>query len=825
MCNFPDCECRGFLQWQVGALLLVFFPLRGGGQAAQIRYSIPEELAPGSFVGDVARDLGLDAARVASRQLQILPGSAQRHFRAEAQTGVLVVEERIDRERLCGSSPRCLLYLEILLANPLASHRVEVEVLDVNDNAPAFLTSLTRLEIAESAAPGARFPLEPAEDLDFGANSVSIYRLSPPGCFTLSVKNLKDGRKHPELVLEKALDREQQEQHRLVLTALDGGLPAKSGTAEIVVSVIDANDNPPVFGQPVYKITLLENAPEGTMVIKLNATDQDEGTNGEIAYSFSSHTRQKIRRLFSIQERTGEVRVLGNVDYEEGTVYEIDVRAKDKGSPSMDAHCSVLVEIKDVNDNAPSVRFTLLSATVREDAPVGTAVALLSVSDGDSRENGEVQLQLPADIPFQIVSSFRNHYSLVTSGPLDREEVSEYKVVITATDSGSPPLSSQSNLLINISDLNDNPPRFSQPAYQAEVPENNALGVPICSVSAFDPDLGPNSQLSYSIVDSTVQGLPVSSYVYVSAENGTIYSSSSFDHEQIKQIVVQIQARDGGSPPLSTNGSNVTVYVFILDQNDNAPVILHPVTGSQVAAPQRIPQSVPAGYMVTKVTAVDADSGHNAWLSYSLLPQSTDPSLFRVASYTGEIRTTRGFQDTDLAAQKIVVLVKDNGDPALSCTVTIMVSLEDKASEENFKSRDFLTNPKDKPDLTLYLIIALVAVSMVCLVTFIVFSAKCLRKRDRYSCCCLSNSPSRDIFKHSSPKLQLNTDGTLKYMEVTLRPTDSQSQCYRTCFSPGSDRMSADPFLSVTLLQIHSSSPSSLSRHAFFAVHSFSLWI
>uniref|UniRef100_A0A8C0JBT7 Protocadherin gamma-C3 n=1 Tax=Chelonoidis abingdonii TaxID=106734 RepID=A0A8C0JBT7_CHEAB len=717
------------------ALLLVSFPLRGGGQAAQIRYSIPEELAPGSFVGDVARDLGLDAARVTSRQLQILPGSAQRHFRAEVQSGVLVVEERIDRERLCGSSPRCLLYLEILLANPLTSHRVEVEVLDVNDNAPAFLTSLTRLEIAESAAPGARFPLEPAEDLDFGANSVSTYRLSPPGCFTLSVKNRKDGSKHPELVLEKALDREQQEQHRLVLTALDGGLPAKSGTAEIVVSVIDANDNPPVFDQPVYKVTLLENAPEGTMVIKLNATDQDEGTNGEIAYSFSSHTRQKIRRLFSLQERSGEVRVLGNVDYEEGTVYEIDVRAKDKGSPSMDAHCSVLVEITDVNDNAPSVRFTSLSATVPEDAPMGTAVALLSVSDGDSRENGEVQLQLPADIPFQILPSFRNHYSWVTSGPLDREEVSEYKVVITATDSGSPPLSRHTILSITLADINDNTPQFERTSYEVIVKENNPVGEILVTVSATDPDLDQNSRLSYSVLSSPGKGPAAdpSAYISINPTSGQVLAKLPFDYEQTTYFQFQVEASDGGSPALS---SRTVVHVFVTDQNDNAPGIQFPLTGKDSVVQFRIPRSTRPQALITKIIAVDLDSGRNAWLAYHLM-QATDPSLFGVALRSGEIRTTRALQEQDAATQELFLVVKDSGEPPMSTSVTVLVLLEENAPEAFLGLKAQAAESESVPRLTLYLIISLVIISVLSLAALVGLGVRCVRgdARGAVGCC------------------------------------------------------------------------------------------
>lgn len=692
----------------------------------QLRYSILEELAPGAVIGNVAKDLGLDAARLVSRQLQIVAGSTEKYFQAEAQSGVLVVKERLDRERLCGPSLHCLLYLELLLTNPTASHRMEVEILDVNDNDPVFLNSLTRLEIAESAKPGTRFPLESAEDLDVGTNSVSTYQLSPHGHFTLSIKSHKGGSKHPELILEKALDREEQQSHRLVLTALDGGVPARSGTAEIVVSVIDANDNSPVFNQSVYKVRLLENAPLGALVVHLHAVDRDEGPNGKVTYSFSSHTSQKIRKIFSLNEETGEIRVLGNVDCEAATSYEIDVRAKDQGSPSMDAHCNVLVEVADLNDNTPLIKFISLSTTVPEDAPPGTVVGLLRVSDGDSGQNGEVQLHLPADVPFQIVPSFKNHYSLITSGTLDREETSQYDVIITATDFGSPPLSSQSHLLVNISDLNDNPPHFSQPAYQALVIENNALGVPIITVSAFDPDLGQNSQLSYSLVEHTVNGVPLSSYVYVK-ENGTVYSGCSFDYEQMQQLAFQIQVKDCGSPPLSTNA---TVSIFIIDQNDNAPLIVYPVTREGVLAQQPVPFSAQEGYLVTKVTAVDADSGQNAWISYKL-QKATDPSLFKVSTYSGEIRMIRPLMEQDSPSQELVVEILDNGKPPLAATATLVLNLEHGHEPGMADLRKATVEPDRLSHMTLHLIIALVAISALSVLTLAMLAVKCLQRLRR----------------------------------------------------------------------------------------------
>ncbi|XP_019361542.1 PREDICTED: protocadherin gamma-C5-like [Gavialis gangeticus] len=777
---------------------------------------------------------------------------SRRYFVVSLASGDLLVNEQIDRESLCGASVSCVLPVQVVIETPLELFRLEVEILDLNDNSPRFPTTHRTVRIAESSTLAARFPLDNAQDPDVGTNTVSSYHLSPNPHFSLTVKNLKDGRLFPELVLERALDREDQSEHQLALTAFDGGNPARSGTAQITVVVLDANDNAPLFDQPVYKVSLLENTPLETRLIKLNATDPDEGPNGEVQYSFGVHTSDSIRKLFALDLHTGEITVQGALDFEETGFYEIHIKAKDKGVPEMEGHCVVQVEVEDANDNSPEVLMTSLVNPVPENTPLETVVGLLNVQDRDSGVNGEVSLEIPPSLPFRI-KSFDNHYSLITRESLDREKIAQYTIELTARDAGSPALTTKITILLNISDVNDNSPSFSQPFYNSFLQENNAPGSLLCTVSAADPDEGDNSRLTYSIVESEIQGAPASSFVHINPDDGNIYAQRTFDFEQFRVLQIPVAVQDSGSPRLSCNATvyifildqndtleseiqgapassfvhinpddgniyaqrtfdfeqfrvlqipvavqdsgsprlscNATVYIFILDQNDNSPAILYPVTGGGAAEPHRVPQSAPAGYLVTKVTAVDADSGHNAWLSYSLLPQSTDPTLFRVSPYTGEIRTARGFQDLDPAEQKILVLVKDNGDPALSSTVTILVSLEEKISEESFKARDFLPDPKAKPDLTLYLIIALAAISMVSLVTFIVLSAKCLRKKDRESPCCgLSESPSRDFFKHSSPKLQLNSDGTLKYMEVTLRPADTQSQCYRTCFSPGSDR-------------------------------------
>uniref|UniRef100_A0A673KZ33 Protocadherin gamma-C3 n=1 Tax=Sinocyclocheilus rhinocerous TaxID=307959 RepID=A0A673KZ33_9TELE len=694
---------------------------------AQIRYSVPEELEHGAFVGNIAEDLGLDVAKLSSRRFRIVSGARKQYLEVNLENGILFVNEKIDREELCEQSLVCFLHLQVVIENPLELYRVEVEILDVNDNAPSFPWSEFNLEITESAAPGSRFPLESAQDLDVGSNSLRSYLLSANQHFVLDIQTRNDGSKFAELVLQSPLDREQQKTHEMVLTAVDGGSPLRSGTAQITVTVLDANDNVPVFDRSVYRVSLVENAPRGTLVLKLNATDLDEGANGEITYSFSGHAPPKVRELFSVDSHSGEIRVKGIVDYERASVYELYVQAKDKGPSAVAVHCKVLVDILDVNDNAPEVILTSVSTPVQEDAPPGTVIAVISVMDRDSGENGAVDCQIPGNVPFQLHSSFKNYYTLVTSEFLDRESVSEYNISLTARDLGSPPLSTRKTILVQVSDINDNPPRFIQPSYTVYVTENNAPGASICSVTAFDPDSNQNAYLSYSIFDGQIQGMPVSTYVSINSDNGNTYALRSFDYEQLRNFQIRVQAQDAGFPPLS---SNVTVNVFVLDQNDNAPVILSPLPRNGSVATEMVPRSVDAGYLVAKITALDADAGQNSRLSYQML-QATDPGLFSVALYTGEIRTIRRFLDKDAIRQRLVILVKDNGQPPLSTTVSIILSVVDSVPESLSDFGDLSLSPQPPSNLALYLIVSLSTVSLIFLVAIIVLAAvKCYKDRD-----------------------------------------------------------------------------------------------
>ncbi|XP_049643299.1 protocadherin alpha-5-like [Suncus etruscus] len=689
--------------------------------SGQVHYSVPEEAKHGTFVGRIAQDLGLELAELVPRLFRVASKDHGDLLEVNLQNGILFVNSRIDREALCGRSAECSLHLEVIVDRPLQVFHVEVEVKDINDNPPRFFRE-QRLFILESRIVDSRFPLEGASDMDIGVNAELRYKLNTNENFDLDVKTNEETTTL-ELVLKKTLDREETPQHHLVLIAIDGGKPELTGTVQLLVTVLDANDNAPEFDKPVYNVRLLESAPNGTLVIKLNASDADEGINKEIVYFFSNLVLDEVKSKFIINSNSGEIRVNGELDYEDCKLYEINIDAVDKSTFPLTGHCKVIVKILDENDNTPKIDLTSLSLPVQEDAPLGTVIALISVSDRDSGANGQVTCSLNPNMPFKLVSTYKNYYSLVLDSALDRENVSSYQVVVTARDGGSPPLWATASVSVEVSDVNDHAPAFAQPEYTVFVKENNAPGCHIFTVSARDADAQENARVSYALVERRVGERALSSYVSVHAESGQVFALQPLDHEELELLRFQVSARDAGVPPL---GSNVTLQVFVLDENDNAPALL-PAGALGGARGELVSRSVGAGHVVAKVRAVDADSGYNAWLSYELAPWAGGArSPFRVGLYTGEISTTRGLDEADAARQRLLVLVKDHGEPALTATATVLLSLvESGQAPQAASSRVAVAGAAAAAlvDVNVYLIVAICAVSSLLVLTLLLYSA------------------------------------------------------------------------------------------------------
>eukprot|EP00063_Salmo_salar_P080618 XP_014055453.1 PREDICTED: protocadherin gamma-A11-like isoform X11 [Salmo salar] len=692
----------------------------------QVSYSIPEEMAKGSLVGNIAQDLGLDIKRLKSGKARIYTGDSAEYIELNKERGVLLIRERIDREALCGQTTPCALHFQLILVDPMEFYSINVEVTDVNDNAPLFKKREMKFRISESAVTGAKFALERAMDLDVGINGLQSYSLKPTDHFILKLQNQPDGGKTVEMVLQKPLDREKQDQLSLILTAIDGGDPQLSGTVQIHITVLDANDNAPVFTQAIYKATLRENSAKGTVVVSVSASDSDEGSYGKVTYSISN-SLDDVSELFEMNGDNGEVRLIGNIDYEKARQYQIHVQASDAGG--LTESCKIMVEVLDTNDNIPAINVMSKSSAIPEDIKLGTVVTMINIQDPDFGENGKVQCSINENIPFAMKSTSNNFFTVVTDSDLDRERDSEYNISVTCSDEGVPSLSSSVTLTLQISDVNDNAPVFERSSYEAYIIENNTPGLCIFTVKARDADWNQNARVSYILEDSSINGVPVSSYVSVSADSGVIHAVRSFDYEQIKDFQFRVKAQDGGSPPLS---SNVTVKIMIQDQNDNAPQVLYPVQTSSSLVAEMVPRSADVGYLVTKVVAVDVDSGQNAWLSYKL-QKATDRALFEVGLQNGEIRTIRQVNDKDAVKQRLTVVVEDNGQPSRSATVNVNVAVADSFPEVLSEFTDFTHDKEYNDNLTFYLVLALAVVSFFFIVSIIaILSVKCYRwRRDR----------------------------------------------------------------------------------------------
>ncbi|KAM4621321.1 protocadherin gamma-A5-like [Polymixia lowei] len=781
-------------KWQVQTFILVCV---AGVTFSQIRYSIPEEMKRGSFVGNVAEDLGLEAKRMKTGSARIVTGDSSEYIRLDVDKGILVVGERIDREQLCGQTSPCSLNFEMILMNPMQLHSIVVEVLDVNDNAPIFPEKEIRVDMFESALSGTELLQASATDPDVGINALHGYALHPTTHFNINIKSSPNGVKYVQLYLHNALDREKEGNLLLTLTAVDGGDPQRSGTLKIHITVLDANDNAPVFTQSIFKAAVTENVPKGTLVTTVSATDADEGTNGLITYHFNRMS-SNVADLFKLDEKTGDLTVNGQIDYEQNKIYEIDVQAKDQGGQS--ASTKVNIEVNDVNDNAPIITVTSFSSPISEDSTSGTTVAIINVKDVDSGKNGKLDCSINTKIPFAIHSSLKNYYTLVTNGDLDRERYPEYNITFTAVDGGIPPLTANKTVTLRISDVNDNAPVFKQSYYQANIVENNSPGLSVFSVKAHDADSGQNARVSYLLIDSRFDGNPISSYISVNAESGNIQAVRSFDYEQIKSLEIYIKAQDGGSPPLT---SNTTVKINIIDQNDNAPQVLYPVqTGGSLVA-EMVPRSADVGYLVTKVVAVDVDSGQNAWLSYKL-QKATDRALFEVGLQNGEIRTIRQVTDKDVVKQRLTVVVEDNGQPSRSATVNVNVAVADSFPEVLSEFTDFTHDRESNDNLTFYLVLALAVVSFLfitCLV--VIISVKIYRWRQ-----------SRVLYHSSLPVIPyypprysdtLGT-GTLQhvYNYEVCRTTDSRKSDCKFGGAGSQNILIMDPSSTGTMQRIQS---------------------
>uniref|UniRef100_A0A3Q2I1D0 Protocadherin beta 14 n=1 Tax=Equus caballus TaxID=9796 RepID=A0A3Q2I1D0_HORSE len=746
--------------------VLLLFVLLGISQARSQsgRFSVAEEMQSGSFVGNLAKELGLEMGELFSRGARVVANDDKQRLQLDVNTGDLLLSEVLDREELCGSTEPCVLHFQVLMKNPVQFLQIELQVRDINDHSPVFLEKEMLLEIPENSPVGAVFLLESAKDLDVGINALKNYTISPNSHFHVKMRVNPDDRKYPELVLDKALDYEEQSELSFILTALDGGSPPRSGTASVRVVVVDINDNSPEFQQPFYEVKIPENSMLGSVVVTVSAWDLDSEKNGEISYTFS-HASEEIRKTFEINQKSGEISLMAPLDFETIDSYSVIIQATDGGG--LFGKSTVRIQVIDVNDNAPEIAVSSITSPIPENLPE-TVVMVFSIRDRDSGDNGRMICSIPEDLPFTLKSSVENYYTLETESPLDRESKAEYDITITVTDMGSPRLKTQHTITVLVSDVNDNAPAFTQTSYTLWVRENNSPALHIGSVSATDRDAGANAQLTYSLLPPQDPHLPLASLVSINADNGHLFALRSLDYEALQAFEFGVGATDRGSPALS---SQARVRVLVLDANDNSPFVLYPLQNGSAPCTELVPRAAEAGYLVTKVVAVDGDSGQNAWLSYRLL-KATEPGLFGVWPHNGEVRTARLLSERDAPKHRLLVQVRDNGEPPRSASVTLHVLLVDGFSQPYLPLPEAAAEQARADPLTVYLVVALASVSSLFLLSVLLFVAVRLCRRSRAASLGGCSVPEGPFPGH--------------LVDVSGTGTLSQSYQYEVCLRAGS---------------------------------------
>ncbi|XP_041121028.1 protocadherin-7-like isoform X3 [Polyodon spathula] len=695
--------------------LIILQLLLSQASAKQVlRYRLAEEGPSDVRIGNVASDLGIVAG---SGEVTFTLESGSDYFKIDNITGELSTNERrIDREKLAQcqmifDENECFVDFEVSVIGPSQSwvdlFEGKVIILDINDNTPTFPSPVLTLSVEENRPIGTLYLLPTATDRDFGRNGIERYELiqdtgdtgrrssggrtdngdsysgkrrfdadgvGRSSVFELQVADTTDGEKQPQLIIKGALDREQSDSYELTLRVRDGGEPSRSSQAILRVLISDVNDNSPRFDKSIYEADLAENSSPGTPILQLKATDADVGVNGQIEYVFGAAT-ESVRRLLRLDENSGWLSVLHRIDREEVSQLRFTVMARDRGQPPKNDKATVVLNIKDENDNVPVIDIRKIGriplkdgiANVAEDVVVDTPIALVQVSDRDQGENGVVTCTVVGDVPFQLKPASeiegeqnKKKYFLHTSAPLDYEGTQEYNVVIVAVDSGSPSLSSNNSLTVKVGDTNDNPPIFSQNVVEVAFAENNAPGERVATVAAIDADSGKNAEIAYSL-DPSVSGI-----FSVDPDSGDITVNTVLDREETEIYTFKVIAKDKGIPTLQ---GSATVVVKVADKNDNEPRFMQDVFTFYVK--ENLPPNSPVGM----VTVMDADKDHNAEMSLFI---EEEEDIFSIENSTGTIYSTMSFDREQKTTYTFRVKAVDGGDPPRTATATVSLFVMDE---------------------------------------------------------------------------------------------------------------------------------------------------
>lgn len=652
-----------------------------------LEYDMFEELPAGTCVIQLTDSIELrhkyGASDLRALRFSFLtqPNLDRQYFTIDQATGEIRNAFRVDREKICPRKDDCVLKFDVVI-QPIKYFqiiKVKVEIKDINDNAPSFPERLISHQISEFAELGTAFVVPAATDPDAGMHGIDRYALVPvDGKFELSTRDTADGGTDLRLILRERLDREVEDHHLVAVLAIDGGDPPKTGSISVNITVQDANDNSPEFDNASYEIFVSENTPQGTVITKVWATDRDIGLNAAIVYEFSKHTAQEYGHLFGIKSESGKIYLKNNLDYETGSIYLLSVTANDRGPDNLPAHASVIVRIEDINDHRPHISVNTLTvnshAEVRENAEIGMFVAHLSVVDEDSGDNGKFLCAVD-DRNFVLQPIYSSELKLVTASRLDREQRDSYELSISCKDYGLQPQSSVVPLKVKVIDENDHTPQFQKDYYEAQIAENNEIGTTLFQVVATDGDTGPNGEVLFK-ADADLER-----FIDVNTHTGVITSATSFDYEQMNELVFYLTATDVGNPP---RASTAKMRLVVLDADDHRPTFISPRFSFSVLENQ-LPWTE-----VGIVVAHDNDSSPYNAFSYSL--EATVPDvveLFELNANSGKLITRESLDRERRSLYHLTVYAVTSGESASFRAYTASASVTVRVDDVNDNSPIF----------------------------------------------------------------------------------------------------------------------------------------
>ncbi|GAB1610348.1 protocadherin beta-16 isoform X1 [Argonauta hians] len=648
-----------------------------------LTYHAEEEKYSGSYLGDIAADSHLrdtfafqHLSLVTFNQLKTHREGKHQLFNV-TKAGKLYTAQTLDAEKLCTYNVECFRIFKIAIHQAetfMKILKVKVIIDDINDHKPEFVKNLVSLQFDEGDGKGMRKSIPNAVDKDVGViNSKITYQILQSSgktlCpFTLSVTKTISGRSELGIVLQKKLDREVKDSYNIRVVAKDGGYPPKQGILDVKISVIDINDNAPVFTNDIYNISIKNTYQRNKPLVILSAKDLDFGENGHVSYYFSSETPDSIKSHFQLNQVTGEIFLNKDISLKRKQAYRLFVRATDQGSPPLSSIAMVVVNVINQHNMAPEIDVNFVTQTkentaaISEGTKVGSFIAYVSVIDNDIGQNGEVECMLIHE-KFLLLDLGSNEYKVTLRKPVDREKQDRYDITITCEDQGSPPLQTQRQFSIEVMDVNDVKPQFTKGSFKFLTYENGKTNFPIGFINATDPDLGAGGQLTFSLLSSNKRAIP-----FQITDYGFISTTIPLDREQQNVYNFQVFVKDNGNPSLN-NTANVIVEV--LDENDNAPYFTFPSSDTFNLNVHYHPQSKKE---ITVLRASDRDSHLNAFLKYEILG-GNNKQLFTVNQFSGALSFARTVYQNDAGTYDLKFVVKDSGTPVLSVTTTLSLTL------------------------------------------------------------------------------------------------------------------------------------------------------